>query len=98
MNKSSNVISNTSQPPRPVPPHSFMFHRSSSNEKHASSRQSELTSASLVDSKGSSTQTTPSRKPVGGYQLPGFSDSEFIKFIRVTSILISQNESECLIC
>ncbi|VDP20969.1 unnamed protein product [Schistosoma margrebowiei] len=78
LNKSSNVISNTSQPSRPVPPHSFMFHRSSSNKKQASSCQSELTSGSLVDSKGSSTQTTPSRKPVGGYQLPGLSDNVYL--------------------
>ncbi|CAH8476035.1 unnamed protein product [Schistosoma haematobium] len=93
LNKSSNVISNTSQPPRPVPPHSFMFHRSSSNEKHASSRQSELTSASLVDSKGNSIQTTPSRKPVGGYQLPGFSDNSFSTVLRRTNICTDLSKS-----
>ncbi|CAH8454694.1 unnamed protein product [Schistosoma rodhaini] len=94
-----NKSSNTSQPPRPVPPHSFIFHRSSSNERQASSCQSKSTTNNLVDSKINSTQMTPSRKPVGGYQLPGLSDNSFSSVLRRTNICTdlskSLNSQEC---
>ncbi|KAH8851559.1 Neurabin-1 [Schistosoma japonicum] len=76
-NSSPNFMLNMSRPPRPVPSHSNMFHCSPLNDKWSSSLQSKLLTTNPVDSEVNSTQITPSRKPIGGYQLPGLAVNSF---------------------